>query len=224
MSLIYFVEDDQSIRELVLYALQNSGFQVMAFENGEELLAQMQVVLPTLLLLDVMLPNQDGFQILTKIKKNTKTSNFPIIMLTAKNTEYDKIKCLDHGADDYITKPFGIMELISRIKAVLRRSTTPKEVNCIAYKNMIVNNTKRTVTVDGQICNLTFKEFELLYYLLKNQTIVLTRENIMNAVWGFDFEGETRTVDMHIKTIRKKIGSLANEIQTVRGVGYKIGE
>lgn len=224
MSLIYFVEDDQSIRELVLYALKNSGFEVVAFENGEELLEEMQAVLPTLLLLDVMLPNQDGFQILTKLKKSAQTTHIPIIMLTAKNTEYDKIKCLDHGADDYITKPFGIMELISRIKAVLRRSSVPEKVDSITYKNIIINNTKRTVKIDGQVCNLTFKEFELLYYLLQNQSIVLTRENIMNAVWGFDFEGETRTVDMHIKTIRKKIGNLACEIQTIRGVGYKIGE
>lgn len=220
MALIYVIEDDEDIRDLVIYALKNNGFEAKGFENGKDLFKN---PIPDLILLDIMLPGDDGYTILKKLKSNFKTSDIPIIMLTAKTSEMDKVKSLDMGADDYIQKPFGIMELISRVKAVLRRSTrTSKKV--LTFKNITIDYDKHLVTVDQKKIKLTYKEFELLYYLMKNQGLVLSREKIMNEVWGFDFEGETRTIDVHIRTLRLKLGDAGKHIYTIRNVGYKLGE
>jgi len=220
MPLIYIIEDDDDIRELVLYALKSNGFQAKGFESGENLF---ESPIPDLILLDIMLPGEDGYTILNKLKQNFRTSDIPIIMLTAKTSELDKVKSLDAGADDYIEKPFGIMELISRIKAVLRRSKR-SENRQISFKEITIDYDKYLVTVDGKDIKLTHKEFELLYYLVKNQGLVLSREKIMNEVWGFEFEGETRTIDVHIRTLRLKLGDAGKYIHTIRNVGYKLGE
>lgn len=224
MRLIYCVEDDESIRELVIYALKNNEFEAKGFENADELYNELTLKLPDLIILDIMLPGDDGYTILNNIRKNHITRNIPVIMLTAKTTEYDKVKGLDMGADDYISKPFGIMELISRINAVLRRSIKLEDKqDLLSVDNLSLDESKRIVTVDGKEVSLTFKEFELLYYLLKNINIVLSRDKIMNEVWGTDFEGESRTVDVHIRTLRLKLGDSGKIIQTIRNVGYKIG-
>lgn len=223
-AMIYLVEDDESIRELILYALHSSGFEGRGFSSAEELWPAIKAGTPNLVLLDIMLPGEDGLKILSKIRQNPQMRQTPVIMLTAKAAEYDKVKGLDLGADDYITKPFGVMELISRIRAVLRRSNVqaPSE-EALVYQTIRLDPQRRTVTASDVPVTLTFKEFELLSYLLKNEGIVLTREKIMEKVWGFDYEGESRTVDMHIKSLRHKLGSSGELIQTVRGVGYKIG-
>ncbi len=223
MQTIYCVEDDESIRELIMYALNASGFQALGFEDGKGFFTVLQKEQPSLALLDIMLPGDDGIQILKKMKENPATCEIPVILLTAKNAEYDKVRGLDMGADDYITKPFGVMELIARIKAVLRRAGKETSADGLVYQAIALNPQKRTVTVDGIPCTLTYKEFELLYYLMRNAELVLSRDKIMEAVWGFDFEGESRTVDMHIKSLRHKLGGAAGLIHTVRGVGYKIG-
>ena len=223
MQTIYCVEDDESIRELIMYALNASGFQALGFEDSKGFFTVLQKEQPSLVLLDIMLPGDDGIQILKKMKENPATSEIPVILLTAKNAEYDKVRGLDMGADDYITKPFGVMELIARIKAVLRRAGKEASADGLVYQAIALNPQKRTVTVDGIPCVLTYKEFELLYYLMRNAELVLSRDKIMEAVWGFDFEGESRTVDMHIKSLRHKLGGAAELIHTVRGVGYKIG-
>lgn len=224
MELIYCVEDDESIRELIIYALNNSGFETLGFENGEDLFKNLDANIPSLILLDIMLPGEDGYTILNKLKSNSRTSSIPIIMLTSKTSEFDKVKGLDMGADDYIPKPFGVMELISRIKAVLRRSTKVKSnTQKLTFNEISIDMDKHLVTVQGKEVILTYKEFELLYYLIQNQGIVLSREKIMNQIWGFDFEGESRTVDVHIRTLRLKLGESGKYIQTIRSVGYKIG-
>ena len=222
MSKIFCVEDEENIRELILYALKSSGFEALGFEEGEGFFHALNRELPDLVLLDIMLPDIEGTEILRRLRMNPHTAHIPVILLTAKSSELDKVKGLDLGADDYITKPFGVLELISRIKAVLRRSS-PQRNDILSYKELIVNNKSRTVYASGEEIALTYKEFELLYYLLQNKGIVLSRDKIMDAVWGFEFQGETRTVDMHIKTLRHKLGSAGNIIETVRGVGYKIG-
>ena len=225
MEKIFIVEDDESIKELICYALNNSGFMSYGFEDANGLYKEMESTLPNLIVLDIMLPGDDGYEILYNIRSNNNTKNIPVIMLTAKNSEYDKIKGLDMGADDYITKPFGVMELISRINAVLRRSTKIEinNKNSLSIENIFLDSSKRIVLVDGKELSLTFKEFELLYYLMSNQDIVLTRDKLMNEIWGFDFEGQSRTVDVHIRTLRQKLGKSSKLIQTVRNVGYKIG-
>jgi two-component system alkaline phosphatase synthesis response regulator PhoP len=225
MEKIFIVEDDESIKELICYALNNSGFMSYGFEDSNGLYKEMESTLPNLIVLDIMLPGDDGYEILYNIRSNNDTKNIPVIMLTAKNSEYDKIKGLDMGADDYITKPFGVMELISRINAVLRRSTKIEinNKNSFSIENIFLDSSRRIVLVDGKELSLTFKEFELLYYLMSNQDIVLTRDKLMNEIWGFDFEGESRTVDVHIRTLRQKLGKSSKLIQTVRNVGYKIG-
>ncbi|NLX61849.1 MAG: response regulator transcription factor [Tissierellia bacterium] len=220
MPLIYIIEDDEDIRELVLYALKSNGFQAKGFESGKDLFKH---PLPDLILLDIMLPGEDGYTILNKLKKNPTTADLPVIMLTAKTSELDKVKSLDAGADDYVEKPFGIMELISRIKAVLRRSKR-SESKAASFKDIKVDYDRYIATVGGKEIKLTHKEFELLYYLVKNQGLVLSREKIMNEVWGFEFEGETRTIDVHIRTLRLKLGDAGKYIHTVRNVGYKLGE
>lgn len=220
MNKIFYVEDDANIRELVEYTLASSGFTVLGFETAEDFFEKLKTDKPDLILLDIMLPDKDGMSILKEIRSSKTLPHIPVIMLTAKSSRLDKIKGLDDGADDYITKPFDIMELISRIKAVLRR-TVPKEEN-ICYNEIVLNREKRILLVDGNEISLTFKEFELLYHLLINQGVVLSRDRLMNLVWGMDFEGETRTVDVHIRTLRQKLGDCGEYIKTVRNVGYKI--
>ena len=200
MPLIYTVEDDSSIREIQQYALQNSGFEVQGFSCGRELYQALETKIPSLILLDIMLPGEDGLEILLGLRQNSATAHVPIIMVTAKSTELDKVKGLDLGADDYMTKPFGIMELISRVKALLRRTENLAEPALLTNGPIAMDTEKRSVTVGGKACELTFKEFELLRMLLINQGIVLSRDKIMDQIWGFDYEGESRTVDMHIKT------------------------
>lgn len=220
---IFLVEDDESIRELVLYALGSAGFDAQGFESGKDFFAVLERQTPDLVLLDIMLPGEDGLALLSRLKSTAATEHLPVIMLTAKTSEYDKVKGLDLGADDYISKPFGVMELISRVRAVLRRVSPGGQTDeiTLAAGGVRLDEQRRTVTADGNDVSLTFKEFELLSYLLKNLGIVLSREKIMERVWGFDYEGESRTVDMHIKSLRQKLGGCAGMIQTVRGVGYK---
>lgn len=220
MPLVYIVEDDRNIREIQHYALKNSGFDVQGFECGKELYQALEKKIPNLILLDIMLPEEDGLEILARLRNQSATARIPIIMVTAKSTELDKVKGLDSGADDYMTKPFGIMELISRVKALLRRTQSLEEASLLTSGCIEVDTEKRTVTVDKEPCELTFKEFELLRMLLFNQGIVLSREKIMEQIWGFDYEGESRTVDMHIKTLRQKLGKGGSTIKTVRNVGY----
>lgn len=221
--MIYIVEDDKDIREMERYALKNSGFDVKTFESGKDFFAGLATERPDIVLLDIMLPGEDGLKILKKLRDNADTAGTAVIMVTAKDSELDKVKGLDMGADDYITKPFGIMELVSRVKAILRR-TSQEADEFYTCGSIVLNNRKRTVTVQGEKCILTFKEFELLKYLIKNKGIALTREKLLEKVWGYDYEGETRTVDMHIKTIRKKLGDSADLIKTIRNIGYKMEE
>jgi len=225
MNRIYIVEDDDSIRQLVLYALKNSGYEVCGFSCGVDFFEAAQQNPPELLILDIMLPDMDGMEILRQVR----TSSFrhiPVMMLTAKGSEFDKVSALDAGADDYLTKPFGVMELISRIRALLRRipsaqaASNPDDfLRCGAIE---LDRQRRVVRVSEETISLTYKEFELLSYLMQHQGLVLTREQLMQAVWGFDFEGESRTVDMHIKQLRHKLNEEGSSIHTVRGVGYKL--
>jgi two-component system alkaline phosphatase synthesis response regulator PhoP len=218
------VEDEASIRELVIYTLQNTGFEARGFADGNEFRKAMRDLRPDLVLLDIMLPGEDGLAILKQLRSSAQTAKLPVMMLTAKGTEYDKVLGLDSGADDYLPKPFGMMELVARVKSLLRR--VPSAVGTDEYKTdgLFVSVPRHTVTVDGAEVSLTRKEFDLLAFLLKNAGIVLTRDRILSAVWEYDFEGETRTVDTHILTLRGKLGPCGALIQTVRGFGYKIGE
>ena len=222
MALIYIVEDDKNISEIESYALKNSGYLVDTFENAKTFWSRVQDRKPDLVLLDVMLPDSDGIEVLKKMRRNPDTRRVPVIMVTAKSSEIDKVKGLDNGADDYITKPFGIMELISRVKAILRRINQDEEEKQLVFQNITLDCEKRQVTLDGENCELTYKEFELLKLFLQNAGIVMTRETIMEKVWGIDFEGESRTLDMHIKTLRQKLGDAGSRIRTVRNVGYVI--
>lgn len=220
MSIIYCIEDDESIRDLIIYALKKNGYEAKGYESGEVLYDNTE---PDLILLDIMLPGDDGYTILKNLRANSKTSNIPVIMLTSKTSEFDKVKGLDLGADDYVEKPFGVMELISRIKAVLRRSTKVDDLaDVISLGNLTIDNNKHLVTVDNEEVILTYKEYELLYFLMKNKGLVVSREKLLNEVWGYDFEGESRTVDVHIRTLRLKLGEAGKFIQTIRSVGYKI--
>lgn len=222
MSVIYIVEDDVNIREIERYALKNSGFSVREFGCGKDFFKEVEKKIPSLVILDIMLPDEDGLDILTRLRKMHGMSRVPVIMVTAKTTEIDKVRGLDMGADDYMTKPFGVMELISRVKALLRRTADISEDTVLTCANITLDTERHTVKVDEGLCELTFKEFELLKYLMINEGIVLSREKIMNQVWGFEYEGESRTVDMHIKTLRQKLGSGGTVIKTVRNVGYLI--
>ena len=222
--MIYIIEDDSDIREMESYALKNSGYDVKAFPDSTDFYQACKNQKPSLILLDIMLPKEDGLTVLKKIRSNESTGKIPVIMVTAKATEIDKVKGLDLGADDYITKPFGVMELVSRVKALLRRCDNEEKPVVIEYENIVLDDNKHKVLVDGKECVLTFKEYELLKYFLLNKGIALTREKLIEKVWGYDFEGESRTVDMHIKTLRQKLGSAGSIIKTVRNVGYKAGE
>lgn len=220
---IFIVEDDVNIREIERYALKNSGYGVEEFECGETFFDRLEKKIPSLIILDIMLPDEDGLDILTKVRANQQTAQIPIIMVTAKTSELDKVKGLDLGADDYLTKPFGVMELISRVRALLRRTqNTPQTASQLTYGDIIVDNDKHAAYVSGKVCELTYKEFELLKYLILNKGIVLSRDKIMDQVWGFEYEGESRTVDMHIKTLRQKLGECGSCIKTVRNVGYMV--
>ena len=218
--MIYVVEDDKAIRNLVLYALKEKNYQVRGFEDGLNVVESLKNENVDLLILDIMLPEKDGIEILKEVRK---FSDIPIIMLTAKNDEYDKVLGLESGADDYITKPFSILELISRIKAVLRRSEK-KDSEHLSYKNIRVNIKKRTAKIDGEKIDLTYKEFEMLLLFLSNIGNVITREDFLLKIWGYDYEGETRTVDVHIASLRNKLKSAGLHIKTVRNLGYKLGE
>ena len=222
MPLIYIVEDDVNIREIETFSLKNSGYTVVDFECARDFYGRLHEKKPDLIILDIMLPDEDGLEILKKLRKNTETKKIPIIMVTAKTTEIDKVKGLDSGADDYLTKPFGVMELISRVKALLRRSMNMDDSKVFVLGEISVDNEKHKVSVEGKDCELTYKEFELLKLMIQNTGIVLSRDVIMERVWGVDFEGESRTLDMHIKTLRQKLGESGKRIKTVRNVGYRM--
>ena len=227
MPLVVIVEDDEDIRELVLYALAAASFTCEGYGAGSDFFEDIarNQKLPDLVLLDIMLPGEDGLSILKKMRTDSRYAGIPVIMLTAKGSEADKVRGLNSGADDYIAKPFGVTEMVARIHAVLRRAGSPsKKKNRLSYKNLTLDNDRHTVTANGENVPLTFMEFELLYYLLLNVEIVLSREKMMDAVWGYDHEVESRTVDMHIKSLRQKLGPAGENIKTIRNVGYKIGE
>ena len=216
MALIYIVEDDESIREIEEFALKNSGHKVLGFEDAKSFYKQIADVI-----LDIMLPDENGNEIVKKLRRSPYTKKLPIIMVTAKTADIDLVKGLEDGADDYIKKPFSVMELISRVKALLRR-TEPEDVKTIVLDDLVLNNEKHEVTIAGKTIDLTFKEYELLQYLLINRGIVLERDRIMELVWGVMYVGESRTLDMHIKTLRQKLGEYGSRIRTVRNVGYVI--
>lgn len=222
MALIYVVEDDTDILEIETFALKNSNYEVKGFGDAKTFYQAVEECVPDLVVLDVMLPDEDGLQIVNKLRHIKKLEKLPIIMVTAKTTELDKVRGLDSGADDYLTKPFGVMELIARVKALLRRSNGDETKKTVLQNGLIrMDDEKRTVYVDEHICELTFKEYELLKMFMKNRGIVLSREVIMNKIWDIDYIGETRTVDMHVKTLRQKLGTDAgNVIKTIRNVGY----
>lgn len=218
MALIYAVEDDKNILEIEMFALKNSGYQVEGFENARDFYRRLEEKQPDLVLVDIMLPDEDGLEIVGKLRRRPETRKLPVIMVTAKSTEIDKVKGLDVGADDYMTKPFGVMELIARVKAVLRR--TIEEEKFLSLGDIFLDDEKHMVYVKDEPCSLTFKEYELLKLLLHNAGIVVTREIILERVWGIDFEGESRTLDMHIRTLRQKLKDAGSMIRTVRNVGY----
>lgn len=222
MALIYIVEDDENIREIEMFALKNAGYEVQGFECASAFYTRLKEKTPALVLLDIMLPDEDGLSIVKKLRHTAETRKLPIIMATAKTTELDKVKGLDIGADDYITKPFGVMELISRVKALMRRSRGMEEERIIRLDPILMDEEKRAVYVKDVPCELTYKEYELLKLLLLNAGIVASRDMILDRVWGTDFEGESRTLDMHIKTLRQKLGTAGSMIRTVRNVGYMI--
>ena len=218
--MIYLLEDDDSIRDLVIYTLQSQGMEAKGFPRPSAFWEAMAEHTPSLVLLDIMLPEEDGISVLKQLRSSARTCRLPVIMLTAKGTEYDKVLGLDAGADDYLVKPFGMMELLSRIRALLRR--TEREVNIYRCDVLTVNQTRHTVTVNGREVVLTQKEFEVLCLLLKNRGQVLSRERLIEDVWGYAFTGESRTVDVHVRTLRQKLGEAGAYIETVRGYGYKI--
>ena len=223
--LIYVVEDDTSILKLIEYSLRSKGYQVHCFENGKDFFDKLSEKKPDIVLLDIMLPDIDGTEILTKLKEKEDTKNIWVMMITAKTSEYDIISALDGGADDYIKKPFSVMELLSRVGAIARRaSTSEKDRNLLEFGGIVMNNLKRVVTIDGEEVDFTFKEYELLKYLILNKEIVISREKLLTYIWGYDYEGETRTVDMHIKLLRDKLKDKRNYIKTIRGVGYMLSE
>ena len=220
MALIYILEDDRNIREIEEIALKNADYEVVSFETAAEFGKRLKERVPDLLLLDLMLPDADGLRLVTQLRQNVMTMSLPVIMVTAKTTEIDKVRGLDSGADDYLTKPFSVMELISRVKALLRRSMKGLKERVITIGEISLDVERRKVTVAGERCELTYIEYELLKLLMNNAGIVTPREEILSKVWETDFEGESRTIDMHIKTLRQKLGSSANRIKTVRNVGY----
>lgn len=222
--MIYCVEDERNIRELLVYTLGTTGFEAKGIRDGKELKKALKEELPELILLDIMLPGEDGYSILENLKKNQETKDIPVIMVTAKEAEYEKVRGLDSGADDYITKPFGMMEFIARVKAALRRVSKQSGKKEYTYKGLTIHVERHQVFDGERQVELTLKEFELLRYLMENQGIVLSRDQILEKIWGYEFSGETRTVDVHIRTLRQKLGESGFLIETVRGVGYRIGD
>lgn len=223
--MIYLVEDDDSIRELVLYTLHTTGFEAEGFRNAADFWQALEKELPQLVLLDIMLPDEDGLHILKRLRAGAETADLPVMMLTAKSSEYDRVVGLDSGADDYLPKPFGMMELVSRVRALLRRAAKPAaEDKLFTAGSLAVNVKRRAVTVDGEPVILTYKEFELLCYLLENRGVVLSRDQILTKIWDYNYSGETRTVDVHIRTLRQKLGDAGALIETVRGVGYRLAQ
>ena len=221
--MIYFLEDDNSIRELVVYTMNSTGFEATGFSRPSEFWEAMAKETPSLVLLDIMLPEEDGLSILKKLRASPATQRLPVMMLTAKDSEFDKVLGLDSGADDYVPKPFGMMELMARIKALLRRTSPDgSQERDYTLGKLYVSPSRHLVKVDGKEIALTLKEFELLCFLLENDGMVLTRDKILARIWGYDFDGETRTVDVHVRTLRQKLGECGSLIETVRGVGYKI--
>ena len=221
--MIYFLEDDSSIRKLVIYTLNSQGMDAQGFETPSLFWSAMNGLLPDLILLDIMLPEEDGLHILARLRSNPATEHLPVLMLTAKGTEYDKVIGLDAGADDYIAKPFGLMELVARIKTALRhygkkQTSTTYQLGCL-----FVDPTRHMIQVDGETITLTLKEFQLLCLLLQRTGAVLTRDQILNTIWGYEFDGASRTVDVHVRTLRQKLGVAGAYIETIRGIGYKIG-
>ena len=221
--MIYCVEDERNIRELLIYTLETTGFKARGVGNGNELMKALKEEIPELILLDIMLPGDDGYTILEQLKSMPSVKDVPVIMVTAKEAEFDKVKGLEGGADDYITKPFGMMEFVARVKAVLRRSARQNEDKELHYDELYLNVGRHEVRYREEKVDLTRKEFELLQYLLENKGLVMTRNQILCHVWGYDFDGETRTVDVHVRTLRQKLGEAGNLIETIRGVGYRIG-
>lgn len=221
--MIWCVDDDNAIRDIEVYTLESTGYKARGFSDGAQMFKALHNDKPKLIVLDIMLPGEDGVEILKKLRSNPATRKIPVIMATAKSSEIDKIQSLDLGADDYLVKPFGVMEMVSRIKAVLRRCGEDEFGDELSIGGILLNPYTRNVTVDSEKISLTYKEFELLKLFMKNPGIVLSREKLLLEVWGTDFMGETRTVDMHIKTLRKKIGTYSYLIETVIGVGYKLG-
>lgn len=222
--MIYCVEDEHNIRELIVYTLESSGYPAKGLESGAELFRYLEDQLPDLILLDIMLPGEDGMVILRRLKQSEVTKKIPVIMVTAKGAEYDKVLGLDGGADDYITKPFGMMEFIARVRAVLRRSgKEEKNQSILETGELQILVQQHQVLAAGKKVTLTLKEFELLKYLMENRGIVLSRDQLLGHVWSYDFDGETRTVDVHVRTLRQKLGACGELIETVRGVGYRIG-
>lgn len=221
--MIYLLEDDNNIRNFVVYALNNSGLEAEGFELPSLFWAAMERKKPSMAILDIMLPEEDGLSVLKKLRGNNETKDLPIIMLTAKSTEYDKVVGLDGGADDYVTKPFGTMELVARVKALLRRADPVSDGNEYSIGPLFLDPDKHIIQVEGQDVTLTLKEFQLLCYLVKNRGKVMTRDQILQEIWGYEFDGENRTVDVHIRTLRSKLGKAGDLIETVRGIGYRIG-
>lgn len=223
--MIYLVEDDDSIRELVLYTLHTTGFEAEGFRNAADFWQALEKELPQLVLLDIMLPDEDGLHILKRLRAGAETADLPVMMLTAKSSEYDRVVGLDSGADDYLPKPFGMMELVSRVRALLRRAAKPAaEDKLFTAGSLAADVKRRAVTVDGEPVILTYKEFELLCYLLENRGVVLSRDQILTKIWDYNYSGETRTVDVHIRTLRQKLGDAGALIETVRGVGYRLAQ
>ena len=221
--MIYLLEDDTNIRNFVVYALNNSGLEAEGFELPSRFWAAVEKKKPSMAILDIMLPEEDGLSVLRKLRGNSETKDLPIIMLTAKSTEYDKVIGLDGGADDYVTKPFGTMELVARVKALLRRAEPVSDGKEYSIGPLLLNPDKHIIKVDGQDVALTLKEFQLLCYLIRNKGNVMTRDQILQEIWGYEFDGENRTVDVHIRTLRSKLGKAGDLIETVRGIGYRIG-
>lgn len=220
--MIWCIEDDESIREIELYTLRSTGFEAKGFSDGESFFKALKTEIPELIILDVMLPGTDGVEILKTLKESSETCSIPVIMATAKGMEYDKIQSLDIGADDYLVKPFGMMEMVSRVKAVLRRCKPESVQHLLKAGGLVMNIDERTVTINGERIELTYKEFEILKLFLSHIGIVFTRERLFADVWGENFVGETRTVDMHIRTLRQKLGKFGESIKTVRSVGYRM--
>ncbi len=221
--MIWCVDDDNTIRDIEVYTLQQTGFTARGFADGAEVLSALEKEKPELIILDIMMPDTDGVEVLKRIRANTETAKIPVIMATAKGTEMDKIQGLDMGADDYLVKPFGVMEMVSRIKAVLRRCEPAESMAVLSVGNIVLRDKERTVSVGTEKINLTYKEFEILKLLMQNRGIVFSRDKLLSVVWGADYLGESRTVDMHIKTLRQKLGTEGAHIETVIGVGYRMG-